>query len=117
MSTNIEIQRICEHCGSSFIAQTTITRYCSHKCNSKDYKAKLRAKKIEASNNQTQRIITKPLEILKAKEFLTVKEVANLLNCSVRSVYYSIESGSIKAVNLSQRVTRIKRTDIDKLFE
>lgn len=56
------------------------------------------------------------IETIKSKEFLTVREVAILLSCSVRTVYYYIESGTIKAVNLSQRLTRIKRTDIDKLF-
>jgi excisionase family DNA binding protein len=54
---------------------------------------------------------------MKAKEFLTVREVARLLNCSVRSAYYYIESGTIKAVNLGQRITRVKRSEIDKLFD
>ena len=40
-----------------------------------------------------------------------------MLNCSVRSAYYYIESGTINAVNLGQRITRVKRSDIDKLFE
>ena len=56
------------------------------------------------------------VEELKNKEFLTVREVARLLNCSVRSTYYYIESGTIKAVNLGQRITRVKRSEIDKLF-
>ncbi len=51
-----------------------------------------------------------------AKEFLTVKEVAQLLSCSVRSIYYNIENGTINAVNLGQRMTRVRRSDIDKLF-
>ena len=43
--------------------------------------------------------------------------MAKLLNCSVRSVYYHIESGNINAVNLGQRITRVKRSEIDNLFE
>jgi len=58
-----------------------------------------------------------PIEELKAKEFLTVREVARLLNCSLRTVYYYIEDGTIKAVNLGQRITRVKRSEIDKLFD
>lgn len=57
-----------------------------------------------------------PLEQIKAKEFLTVKDVAILLNCSVRTVYYYIDNGIIEAVNLGQRMTRIKRSTLDKLF-
>jgi excisionase family DNA binding protein len=117
MSSNIKVQRICQHCGQEFTARTTITLYCSHRCNSAAYKAKQRAGKVEQSNTETQSIRSIPIEELKAKEFLTVREVARLLNCSVRSAYYYIESGTIKAVNLGQRITRVKRSDIDKLFE
>lgn len=117
MSSNIEVQRICQHCGNEFIARTTVTRFCSHRCSSAAHKQKVRAGKVEQSNKQTQQIKTQPIEELKAKEFLTVREVARLLNCSVRSAYYYIESGTIKAVNLGQRITRVKRSEIDKLFE
>lgn len=117
MSSNIQVQRICKHCGKEFTARTTVTRFCSHRCASAAHKQKVRAGKVEQSNKQTQQIKTQPIEELKAKEFLTVREVARLLNCSVRSAYYYIESGTIKAVNLGQRITRVKRSEIDKLFE
>jgi excisionase family DNA binding protein len=117
MSSNIKVQRICQHCGNEFTARTTVTRFCSHRCASAAHKQKVRAGKVEQSNKQTQQIKTKPIEELKTKEFLTVREVARLLNCSVRSAYYYIESGTIKAVNLGQRITRVKRSEIDKLFE
>ena len=117
MSSKIEVQRICLHCGNEFTARTTVTQYCSNTCSKRAYKARLKVSKIEASNKQTQRIKNQPIEELKAKEFLTVREVARLLNCSVRSAYYYIESGTIKAVNLGQRITRVKRSEIDKLFE
>lgn len=117
MSSNIKVQRVCQHCGNEFTARTTVTRYCSDTCSKRAYKARLKVSKIEASNNETQRKKNQPIEELKAKEFLTVREVARLLNCSVRSAYYYIESGTIKAVNLGQRITRVKRSDIDKLFE
>jgi excisionase family DNA binding protein len=117
MSSKIEIQRICQHCGNEFTARTTVTRFCTHKCASVAHKQKVRAAKIEQSNKETHQIKTQPIEELKAKEFLTVREVARLINCSVRSVYYYIESGTIKAVNLGQRITRVKRSEIDKLFE
>jgi len=117
MSSKIEVQRICQHCSTEFKARTTTTMYCSHRCNSAAYKAKIRAVKVEGSNKETRRIKTQPIEELKAKEFLTVREVALLLNCSVRSAYNYIESKTIKATNLGQRVTRVKRSEIDKLFQ
>jgi excisionase family DNA binding protein len=117
MSSNIKVQRICQHCGAEFTARTTVTRYCSDKCSKAAYKARIRAEKVQKSNVETLQVKTKPIEELKAKEFLTVQEVARLLNCSVRSTYYYIKTGKIRAVNLGQRLTRVKRSEIDKLFE
>jgi excisionase family DNA binding protein len=99
-----------------FTARTTVTQYCGDTCAKRAYKARLKVSKIEASDKQTQQIKNQPFEELKTKEFLTVREVARLLNCSVRSTYYYIESGTIKAVNFGQRITRVKRSEIDKLF-
>lgn len=117
MSSNIQVQRICQHCGKEFTARTTVTQYCSDDCAKRAYKARLKAGKIEASNKETRQIKNQPIEQLKAKEFLTVREVARLLNCSLRSAYYYIDNGTIKAVNLGQRATRVKRSDIDRLFQ
>lgn len=117
MSSNIEVQRICQHCSKEFTARTTVTKYCSDKCSKAAYKARKRAEKVKQSNAETSRIKNQPIEQLKAKEFLTVREVAQLLNCSVRSAYYYIDNGIISAVNLGQRMTRVKRSEIDKLFQ
>jgi len=117
MSSNIEVQRICQNCGNEFTARTTTTLYCSKKCNSAVYKARIRDSKVKISNNETQRIKTQSIEGLKAKEFLTVRDVATLLNSSLRTVYRLIEQGNIKAVNIAKRKTLVKRSDLDKLFE
>jgi len=116
MSSKIKVQRICQYCEQEFTARTTSTKYCTHKCNQRAYKARKRAEKVKQSNTETILIKNQAIEQLKAKEFLTVREVAQLLNCSVRSAYYYIENGTISAVNLGQRMTRIKRSEIDKLF-
>jgi excisionase family DNA binding protein len=116
MSSNITVQRICQHCGKEFIARTTVTQYCGDNCAKRAYKARQRALKVEASNTETQNIKAKPFEELKAKEFLTVRDVATLLNSSIRTTYRLIEQGNIKAVNISKRKILIRRSEIDKLF-
>jgi excisionase family DNA binding protein len=113
MSTNIKVQRICQYCGNEFTARTTVTQYCGDYCAKRAYKARVRAAKIEGSNNETRHIKTKPIEELNAKEFLSVREVALLLGCSLRSTYRLIDKGTLKAVNLSQRMTRVKRSELD----
>jgi excisionase family DNA binding protein len=117
MSSKIQVQRICEFCSKEFTAKTTVTRFCSLKCASKAHKQMVRNRKVEVSESQTIEKKNQSIEDLKGKEFLTVREVSRLLNCSIRSAYYYIESGSINSFNLGQRITRVKRSDIDKLFE
>ena len=117
MSSNIKVQRICQHCAKEFIAKTTVTRFCSHGCSRAAYKQREKVKKVETSAVKTSLIKINPIEVIKEKEFLTVREVAQLLNCSLRSAYYFIENGTINAVNLGKRMTRVRRSEIDNLFK
>jgi excisionase family DNA binding protein len=117
MSSNIKVQRICQFCSNEFTAKTTVTQYCSDTCAKRGYKLRLRNKKVEEAVKETARIRAKPIEELNAKEFLTVAEAAALLNFSKRTIYYYVALGRINAVNLSQRLIRIRRAEINKLFE
>jgi excisionase family DNA binding protein len=116
MSSNIKVQRICQHCGKEFTARTTVTLYCSHRCNSAAYKAQIRGLKIEASNKQTLQVISRPMEELKSKEFLSVRDVSKLIGCSRQTVYNLINAGTLKGVNIKVKKTIIQRSEIDKLF-
>lgn len=116
MSTNIQVQRICLYCGNDFTAKTTTTKYCSHKCNSRHYKQKVKGDKIEASNSETKKVRTLKIDEVKAKEFLTIPELSILLGCSLRTAYRLVNNGTINSVNLAERMTRVKRSDIDVLL-
>ena len=116
MSSNIRVQRVCQHCDEEFTAKTTVTKYCSDNCAKRAYKVRQKTGKIDSSNSETFSIKTQSFDQLRVKEFLTVRDVSTLLNCSVRTAYRLIENGTLKAVNLSQRMTLIKRSEIDQLF-
>lgn len=73
MSSNIKVQRICQYCNIEFKAKTTVTKYCSHTCNSRPLKFNVKSKKIEISNIQTLQIKNKFQEDLRNKEFLQSK--------------------------------------------
>lgn len=116
MSSNIQVQRICQHCGAEFTARTTVTKYCSHRCGSLANKAKKRAEKIQKSNTEIKQIKSRPIEELKVKEFLTVRDVSSLLGCSRQNVYKLINTGKLKATNILEKKTIVRRCDLDKLF-
>ncbi|WP_118975802.1 helix-turn-helix transcriptional regulator [Taibaiella koreensis] len=118
MSSNISITKKCEYCGKSFVARTTITRFCSHSCNSRNYKQLVRESKIQTSNNATtkQSFDWKVNEILSSREILKVKNVAQLFETSSQTIYDMIEAGKLRAINLGIRKTRILRADVYALF-
>lgn len=116
MSSTIQVQRICQYCDKEFTARTTVTKYCGDDCAKRAYKAKQRAAKIEASNSDTRRIRNKPIEEIKANEFLSVTQVSKLIGCSRQNVYKLINTGKLRATNILQKKTIVKRSELDKLF-
>ena len=116
MSSNIRVNRVCQYCEIEFVAQKIVTKFCSLQCAQRSYKANLRAKKVELNNQEVRSIKEKPMEDLKAREFLTVRDAAKLLNSSRQTIYTLISCGQIHAVNIKVKKTLIKRSEIDKLF-
>ncbi|GAB3018959.1 helix-turn-helix domain-containing protein [Spirosoma pulveris] len=116
MSSNIRVRRICEQCGNEFEARTTVTKTCSDSCAKRAYKARQRAAKVTVSNEQTRRIIEKPLDDIRAKENLNIADASKLLGVSRWTIWRAIGSGNLHAVKLGRR-TLIRRSDVDRLFE
>jgi len=122
-SSTFRINKVCQHCGTVFEAQKISTRFCSHQCSQRNYKLRAKLdKKGLAEVQLSTNIFIKPkvnavnLELIKQKEYLSVTEIATLLNCSRQTVYNIIKVGNIKAVNLLKKKTTIKRSELDKLF-
>ncbi|MFT5213415.1 MAG: excisionase family DNA binding protein [Patiriisocius sp.] len=116
MSSNIRVQRICQNCNTEFTAKTTVTRYCSKNCGKNAWKKRKQAGKVKRVNRRTRDKILLPKIEIKEKDFLSVNECALLLNCTNSTVYHLIKTERLKATNLGTRVTRIKRSNLDKLF-
>jgi excisionase family DNA binding protein len=113
----VEIRKICEWCGKEFIAKKQSTRYCTHICNSRAYKANSRVKTKIRIEQQTDDIIkNKPIADFKDREFLKCAQAAKLLGVCNQTVYNLIYSKKLKAVRISSRMTIIQRKDIDALI-
>ena len=116
MASNIRISKVCEHCGESFIAKTTVTRFCGDTCAKRAYKARNRAKQIEASEQETKAKIQQPIIELQAKDFLSYDEFCQLFNVSRSTVWRLCKTQQLKSVKIGRRKF-ISRASIDKLFE
>jgi len=120
MSTTIAIPKICEFCGLEFTAQTTVTRFCGHKCAARSYKQRKKENKIGWAIEETnkQKVLSATdiqIEVIKQKDFLSIKEAQALIGVSERTFFRLLKSGTIPATKLGGR-TIIKRSKIDKLF-
>lgn len=118
MSSNIEIEKTCLYCKSNFIAKTLTTKYCSHKCNQRDYKKRKREEKIESFKEEQSikpKIFLSNTTDFKNREYLSITESALILTMSTRNIYRLISNETLKAYKVGGR-TLIKKSDIDKLF-
>lgn len=109
MSSNIRIKKVCEHCGEIFMAKTTITRYCSHRCNSAAYKKKEKQDKIEQSNQQTKNKILSPQEVIQPeikvlKELVNVRELSVITSLSERTLFRLIKDKKFPRIKIGKRL-------------
>lgn len=114
MSSNIKIERICEWCGNRFMAQTTVTRFCSKRCSEHSYKERMRQKKMALSNQETNQC--NPDRKSRDKDFLTPTETAQYLGVCRTYIYDSINRGKIKVTRIGRK-TLISKTDIQAMFD
>lgn len=116
MSSNIRLNRICEECNNSFVAHTTVTRFCSKGCNGKFHKRKIKLLKINASNQETQKKIEQPRKQLVEMDYLTIQDTCTLLQISRTTLWRLLKEKVINAHNLRGRKI-IQRVELSKLFE
>ena len=114
MSSNIKIERICEWCGNRFMAQTTVTRFCSKRCSEHSYKERMRQKKMALSNQETSQC--NPDRKSRDKDFLTPTETAQYLGVCRTYIYDSINRGRIKVTRIGRK-TLISKADIQAMFD
>ena len=114
MSSNIKIERICEWCGNRFMAQTTVTRFCSKRCSEHSYKERMRQKKMALSNMETSQCNLDRKS--RDKDFLTPTETAQYLSVCRTYIYDSINRGRIKVTRIGRK-TLISKADIHAMFD
>lgn len=116
MSSEIRVQRICEHCANAFEAKTTVTRFCSDYCSKRAYKLRKRKERIEESEAETRQMIRRPLAEIQAKEFLSVEDVCDLFGVSRSTVCRLCKTKRVTSAKIGRK-RFILRTSIDQLFK
>jgi excisionase family DNA binding protein len=123
MSSNISIPKICNHCGKSYIAHRTTTRYCSLICNSRDYKLKVKQEKIKNTLIEQQNIICgtpdnnviNPNSLL-SKNYLSIQDTADLIGVSRWTINRMVKRGELQ-IHKFGRKKIIQKSQIEILFK
>lgn len=116
MSSKITVIRKCMECGNHFTAKTTVTRFCSNKCNKRNYKKRKRDEKVLMNDKSYIDSVKADYKLLEAKPFLKTAELSKILNVSRSTIYNLINNGTIPIIKVGNR-TLIKRQDIDHIFQ
>ena len=121
MSSNIRINRICKHCGEVFVAKTFKTQFCSHSCNSKDYKKREKIRKMEEfqeeykSDLKNSKSQSMNMEELKSKIYLSIAEVCLLVGMSDSTIRKFVKEGRLKTIR-SGKKHLILKSQIENLM-
>jgi excisionase family DNA binding protein len=123
MSSNLELKRVCQHCGKSFIAKKTSTKFCSLQCGQRNYKIRERINTITASNssakaslgnsNNNSQMVLPTIE----QEFLNVKMLALTTNVSERTIFRLIKDQDFPKMKIGRRLLFHKHTVVKYLMD
>ena len=112
MSSTIEITKICEYCGASFIARKCSTRFCCKRCAEHSYKQQKRSRHVAEQQGIVDSAIT---DKITEREFISPTQCAILIGVSRRTLYRYLESNKIPCCQF-RGCTRIRRSDVETLF-
>ena len=112
MSSNIRIQKICLHCKKVFTAKTTVTKFCSDDCAKRNYKLRMKGKKVEASIEDSRKEmgeilnngVTKNAGQTVEKTLINVKELSVLIGISRRSIFNLMEDERFPRIKVGRKL-------------
>ena len=110
MSSNMRIVKICEFCKKEYIARKTNSKSCSQDCarrlhrfNLKNDLLALTELKTEMQRNPGSFIKEDEIKAIQAKELLTLKEAALLLNVSPLTLRRWTLSGKMTSTKIGKK--------------
>ena len=110
----MEVKRICQWCGKPFIAQKTMTCYCSPQCSKRGYKHRIKERKMELRHIQEMQELRSCLE---KQEYFTFSQAARLMGVSRQYIYKLVKEDKLRASRISGRMALVRRADIELMLK
>lgn len=117
MSSNIRLRKVCQHCHYTFIAKTTVTKLCSDNCAKRNYKKRLKEKKIteaildancKLSNDSGEQNTVVPgsssaIDRFK-RDWLNLQDLSLILGITERTLFRAMKREGFPKVKIGRRV-------------
>ena len=116
MSSKIRVKKICQHCRATFIAKTTVTKFCSDTCAKRNYKKRVREEKVTAVILETNHQVIEehyyssnpqqPISPLHANlhEWISIRDMAYVLNVSERTLFRCIKDAAFPKLKIGRKL-------------
>lgn len=107
MSSNLQIKKVCQHCGKEFIAKKTTTKFCSTRCGQRNYKIRERMNKVEPASPYFQtafRTSHSNISSLPEKLLVDIRVLAFVTSISVRTMFRLIKEPDFPKVKIGRRL-------------
>ena len=107
---NFEVKRKCELCGKVFIAKTLESKYCSPQCSKRAWKRK----KDEEKKLARLKLIAD--KVPDTRDYISITEAIAIYGVGRSTLYRLIRLGRIPSINLGEKLIRIKKSDLGKVY-
>jgi len=121
MSSNIRINKVCQHCNKVFIAKTTVTKFCSDQCAKSNYKKRQKDGRIELSQADTERQLSEGKQQGRgasadsSAEMVGTSGLSAVTGLSERTIFRLIKDPAFPRVKIGKRLLFKKDAVIDYL--
>jgi len=110
MSSNIRINKVCQHCNKVFIAKTTVTKFCSDQCAKSNYKKRQKDARVEVSQADTERQLSEGKQQNRSAfadssaEMVGIGGLSAVTGLSERTIFRLIKDPMFPRVKIGKRL-------------
>lgn len=110
MSSNIRINKVCQHCNKVFTAKTTVTKFCSDQCAKANYKKRHKDIRIELSQAHTDQQLAEIKQqerknpVTGSVEMVSVNGLSVITGLSERTIFRLIKDPAFPRVKVGKRL-------------
>lgn len=114
--SKLKIPKVCEFCEKPFEAKTITTRFCSKSCSEKLGKRQKHLLKVAEQKQALLEISKNRIAEIQTRPYISITEATVLFGISKDTLRRLIKNNMLPAHNFGQRLTRVSKEHLEKMF-